>query len=178
MQHMVDVRCHPLKGARILRSMKNEKMDEVIKCVRHHHERYDGTGYPDKLKAENIPLTARIIAIADSFDAMTTDRPYRKAMTTDLAVAEIDRGAGFQFDSNLVKSFKELMGDKLNPKECANINTCSLFPRIGEPEISKAFEMQYCRANYQGCERYIGFWEGKLVSDYLLPDGELLLGAA
>lgn len=78
--------------------------------VRHHHERYDGNGYPDKLKGEEIPLGARIIAVADSFQAMTEDRPYRKALTKDEALAEIFRCSGTQFDPRVVQALMRTMG--------------------------------------------------------------------
>lgn len=73
-------------------------LDAVVQAVRHHHERYDGHGYPDGLSGTDIPVTARIIAVADSFDAMTSDRPYRKAMHTLEAADEIARNSGTQFD--------------------------------------------------------------------------------
>lgn len=77
--------------------------------VRHHHERWDGKGYPDGLKGEDIPLGARIIAVADSFDAMTSDRPYRRGMTPEAAIAEIQRNAGTQFDPKVVEAFVRAM---------------------------------------------------------------------
>lgn len=74
---------------------------EVCLAVRHHHERWDGSGYPDQLSGERIPLNSRIIAIADAFDAMTSDRPYRAAMPVQQAVEELEAGAGSQFDPEL-----------------------------------------------------------------------------
>jgi HD-GYP domain-containing protein (c-di-GMP phosphodiesterase class II) len=73
--------------------------------VRHHHERVDGDGYPTGLVGEGVPLGARIIAVADAFDAMTTDRPYRRALTEEAALAELDRGAGQQWDAEFVRIF-------------------------------------------------------------------------
>ena len=73
--------------------------------IRYHHERYNGTGYPEGLAGEQIPLLARVLAMADSYDAMTSSRPYRKAMTHDQAVAEIKRCAHFQFDEKIVQAF-------------------------------------------------------------------------
>jgi diguanylate cyclase (GGDEF)-like protein/putative nucleotidyltransferase with HDIG domain len=78
--------------------------------IRHHHERWDGTGYPDGLAGEQIPLGARIIAVADSFDAMTTDRPHRKALPVEVAVAELRNCAGTQFDPDVVRAFVETLG--------------------------------------------------------------------
>jgi HD-GYP domain-containing protein (c-di-GMP phosphodiesterase class II) len=77
--------------------------------VRHHHEHYDGNGYPDHLKGEAIPIGARIIAIADAFQAMTAERPYRHAMGQEAAIAELQRCSGTQFDPNLVKTFIEIL---------------------------------------------------------------------
>ena len=71
----------------------------------YHHEKYDGTGYPDGLKDNEIPLAARIIAVADTFDAMTTDRPYRKGRTADDAFDELKKLAGRQFDPSVVDAF-------------------------------------------------------------------------
>ena len=78
--------------------------------MRHHHERWDGTGYPDGLKGEQIPLAARVFAIADTLDALTTDRPYRKAVGFEAARAEIHRGAGTQFDPAVIAAY-DTIGD-------------------------------------------------------------------
>lgn len=97
---------HPVFGAVLVGSMPG--MDEVILGVRHHHERWDGRGYPDKLSGVNIPLIGRIMAVADAFSAMTTCRPYRKGMTEKQALAEIERGLGSQFDPELGALFIQL----------------------------------------------------------------------
>jgi putative two-component system response regulator len=89
-------------GPSIVEPLVNETIVEVI---RHHHDSYDGTGLNQKLRAEEIPLGARILAVADSFDAMTSDRPYRSAMAADIAIAEIKKCAGTQFDPLVVKAF-------------------------------------------------------------------------
>ena len=73
--------------------------------IRHHHERWDGRGYPDGLAGTQIPLGARVITVADAYDAMTSDRPYRKALSSEIALAELRRGAGRQFDPDLVETF-------------------------------------------------------------------------
>lgn len=90
---------HASIGARILEPL--EPLRPLIPAIKHHHERYDGTGYPDGLRGEAIPPGARIIALADSFDAMTTDRPYRKAFPISRALREISSGRGRQFDPEM-----------------------------------------------------------------------------
>ena len=82
-------------------------------AVRHHHERYDGTGYPDGLAGEAIPLAARIVTTADAFDAMTSDRSYRRALAFDVALAEIERGAGTQFDPITATAFSRISRERL-----------------------------------------------------------------
>jgi len=94
---------HSECGSKILGNVK--KLKEVIPGVRGHHEKYDGSGYPDKLKGTEIPRIARIIAVADTFDAMTTDRPYRKALSMDTAIGELKKNIGVQFDSEVVQNF-------------------------------------------------------------------------
>ena len=81
--------------------------EEVIPLVLYHHERYDGNGYPEGLKGEGIPIIAAIIAVADTFDAMTSDRPYRPALADDAALAELQKCAGAQFDPQCVKGFAQ-----------------------------------------------------------------------
>ncbi len=97
------IKKHPIFGYEIMSHIKSLK--DVIPGMRYHHERPDGRGYPDRLQAGKIPLIARVIAIADTFDAMTSDRPYRKALTDAEALKEVRRCAGTQFDPMLVKTF-------------------------------------------------------------------------
>jgi len=97
------MREHPLVGEDIL--VHIEQMKGVRKIMRAHHEKWDGTGYPDGLKGEDIPVHARIIAIADTFDAITTDRPYRKAADWKTATDEIKRCSGRDYDPSLVEAF-------------------------------------------------------------------------
>jgi len=98
---------HPAIGAEIVGQMETYKRIAVI--VRHHHERWDGRGYPDGLAGETIPLGSRIICVADSFDAMTSDRPYRGALSYDDARAELIRNAGTQFDPTIVSAFERAL---------------------------------------------------------------------
>ena len=97
------MRTHPVVGWEILRDI--DFLGDAKLVVRHHHERWDGTGYPDALRGEDIPLLARVFAVADALDALTTDRPYRAG--TDLVTArrEIEHGAGAQFDPAVIEAF-------------------------------------------------------------------------
>lgn len=94
---------HPTMGSDLV--LRTNVPAEVAAVVRHHHERWDGRGYPDGLAGEAIPLSARVLAVADAFDAMTTLRPYRTAMTVDMAYDEIHAAAGTQFDPAVVAAF-------------------------------------------------------------------------
>ncbi|MBC8160977.1 MAG: response regulator [Roseiflexaceae bacterium] len=98
---------HPEIGARIVSQMRFASKVEPI--VRHHHERWDGRGYPDSIGGASIPIGARIVAIADSYDAMTTDRPYRAALSQEESIARLDAGAGTQWDPVLVEQFVTLI---------------------------------------------------------------------
>jgi len=100
------VRLHSQTGERILKPIVDD--EEILKAVRHHHERYDGWGYPDGLQGEQIPRLARIIAVADTFDAMTSERSYRKALTEEEACAEVERCRGTQFDPEAADAFLEV----------------------------------------------------------------------
>jgi response regulator RpfG family c-di-GMP phosphodiesterase len=110
------LKSHPVIGASIIENM--EFLADAVPLVKHHHERYDGGGYPDGLKGSGIPLGARIIAIADSYDAMTTDRPYRKALTRDVALNTLITKAGTQFDADAVAKFVEMLErDGFQPRQ-------------------------------------------------------------
>ena len=98
-----EIQKHPTYGASVLSHV--EMLHEVSDAVRYHHERWDGQGYPAGLQGEQIPLLARILQLADSFDAMTNDRPYRHAFSRDVALDEIRRCSGSQFDAQLANRF-------------------------------------------------------------------------
>jgi putative nucleotidyltransferase with HDIG domain len=97
------MREHPVKGYEI--ASKIEMLKPIMSAVRNHHERWDGTGYPDKLVSDDIPMAARIVAIADAFDAMATDRPYKKALPLDECEAMLRRASGKMYDPELIEIF-------------------------------------------------------------------------
>ena len=96
---------HPARSAELVGTISNLR-GSVERIVRHHHENFDGSGYPLGLAGEDIPLGARIVMIADTTDAMTTDRPYRRALSYDRVLAELDKYSGIQFDPKLVRAFR------------------------------------------------------------------------
>ncbi|HEV2293489.1 MAG TPA: HD domain-containing phosphohydrolase [Tepidisphaeraceae bacterium] len=105
------IKKHPEIGARILQDIK--QIRDIIPGVLHHHERYDGKGYPGGLAGEDIPLMGRIICLADSFDAMTSSRTYRKALPLEVALAEMRRCSGTHFDPRMSEAFLQISCDKL-----------------------------------------------------------------
>ena len=107
------IKGHPEKGYDILQPL--EQLASSLPGILHHHERYDGGGYPQGLKGEEIPLLARIIAVTDTFDAITSDRAYRKGKTAKEALAIIEKVAGTQLDPDLVEVFKEVCIGDLGP---------------------------------------------------------------
>jgi HD-GYP domain-containing protein (c-di-GMP phosphodiesterase class II) len=86
-----------------------EFLHDVRICIGQHHERFDGMGYPNRIKKDELLIEARILAIADSFDAMTSDRPYRKALSLDVAIIELHENAGAQFDPAIIEVFSQLI---------------------------------------------------------------------
>ncbi|MFZ5642080.1 MAG: HD-GYP domain-containing protein [Bacillota bacterium] len=101
------IRNHPAIGAKLLEPINF--LTELQSIVVYHHERYDGSGYPHGLKGESIPYTARIVGIADTWDAMTSHRPYRQALKTEEALRELEKGSGSQFDPAMVNTFISLV---------------------------------------------------------------------
>ncbi len=106
------IRMHPIKGAEILRPVK--QIQDLLPVIRHHHERLDGKGYPDGLKGDEIPLLSKIISVADSYDSMTSNRPYRPAPPKEYAISELERCSGTQFDPQVVKAFLKVLGRRGN----------------------------------------------------------------
>lgn len=103
------IRQHPVIGSELVGDV--EFLSDVVPIVRHHHERFDGAGYPDGLVGESIPLLARVLAVADSYDAMTSDRAYRPGMSQEQALVEIARVAGKQLDRDMARQFSALIAD-------------------------------------------------------------------
>jgi putative nucleotidyltransferase with HDIG domain len=98
---------HPAVGERILANVENYA--EIARIVRHHHERVDGNGYPDSLISDDIPLISRILAVADAYDAMTSDRPYREAMPSRVARLRVAQAVDSQFDTTVVAAFEAIL---------------------------------------------------------------------
>jgi putative nucleotidyltransferase with HDIG domain len=98
---------HPEQGVLILKDI--EQLENIIPLILYHHEKLDGSGYPEGLTEKDIPLGARILHVADSFDSMTSDRPYRKAPGVKYALSELQKFKGTQFDTNVVESFLQVL---------------------------------------------------------------------
>lgn len=110
-----DIKTHPSIGAHIL--MPAKIFDNLIPIVKYHHERFDGKGYPEKLVGEKIPYMARIVSVADAFDAMTSDRSYRPRFTLFNALSEIKNGEGTQFDPDIADTFLVIMKENFEQIE-------------------------------------------------------------
>jgi HD-GYP domain-containing protein (c-di-GMP phosphodiesterase class II) len=102
----IEVQRHPAAGARLVEPIRIAR--RALPYVLYHHERWDGSGYPTGIRGGEIPIEARVIAVADAFDAMTSPRPYRKPFTTERALEEVDRCAGTQFDPAVAEAFLEI----------------------------------------------------------------------
>ena len=104
---LIEIRKHPVTGAKMLSGIRSLRIG--VDCVLHHHERWDGDGYPYGLAGATIPLEARIVSVADAFDAMISDRPYRAAMPREAALAEVERCSGSQFDPKVANALLALV---------------------------------------------------------------------
>jgi HD-GYP domain-containing protein (c-di-GMP phosphodiesterase class II) len=122
------MKTHSAKSAELV-GLFSRFQGYVVSCVRHHHERWDGRGYPDGVGAENIPLGARIITIADTIDAMTTNRPYRNALPLEVVIAELNKGKGTQFDATLV----DLTVNSVTVRRL--ISDPTLIPEMSSPKL-------------------------------------------
>ncbi len=104
------IKQHPILGHDLLAS--SEKLKDIAKIVRHHHERFDGRGYPDGISSDNIPFESRILTVVDTWHAMTSDRPYRKALGFEVAFSEIEKGKGTQFDPIIADEFLKMISKR------------------------------------------------------------------
>jgi putative nucleotidyltransferase with HDIG domain len=122
------MKLHTVKGAEIVNTIRD--LRPIIPIVRSHHERWDGKGYPDALVGDQTPAVARVVAISDAFDAMTSDRPYRKGMPVEVAFGEIEKGLGRQFDPNFAQVFLRIRETIIEEmKANANANGRRTAPR-------------------------------------------------
>ena len=110
-----EIKNHPAIGAHILSNATMFK--DIIPIVKHHHEKYDGNGYPGRLKGEEIPFMARIAAVADTFDAMTSKRAYRDPLPLDVVKAEFEKNKGTQFDPQIADVFLEILNNNYDEIE-------------------------------------------------------------
>lgn len=117
MGEFTEVKKHPEIGEKICEPLKTTHIK--LPVIRHHHERIDGRGYPDKLAGTAIPMGARIMAVADAFDAMVSDRPYRRALSVDQAIAILKQGSGKQWDDELVKVFIDILKKSVSWEDSA-----------------------------------------------------------
>jgi putative two-component system response regulator len=111
------MRSHPSMGSEIIGNHSDELLNTAQILSMTHHEKWDGNGYPNKLKGDDIPLMGRIVAVADVFDALTSDRPYKKAWAIEDAVRIIEEGSGTHFDPNLIDPFKSVLPEILKIRE-------------------------------------------------------------
>jgi len=109
-EEKIEIEKHALRGYYILSGFA--ELEEVLKGVKSHHESYNGTGYPEGLLENNIPLIGRIIAVADAYDAMTSERPYRKAKTKKQAIVKLKKCSGRQFDPEIIEIFIKILKAK------------------------------------------------------------------
>jgi len=121
-----EIQKHPMMGYKILKELRN--LHKVLPGVRNHHESYNGKGYPDGLMGDEIPLMARILAVADSFDAMGSDRPYRRGMETEKIEEIFRRGSGEQWDARVINAYFTARDDVRNICESHSMTSCFLVP--------------------------------------------------
>ena len=127
------IQSHPVKACDILDGLID--LDDICQMVRHHHERVDGKGYPDGIAGEKLDLGSRILAVADTYDAMTTDRPYRKGLSRETAVAELQRVMGSQLDSDIVQAFLSISEQSLRQNEKAQAKHSLLVREVKEASV-------------------------------------------
>ncbi len=161
------MKVHPTKGADLMEDCK--KLEPLIPYCKYHHERYDGQGYPAKLAGGDIPIEGRIVAVADTFDAMTSNRPYRKGLDPEIAIDEIEKNKGTQFDPVCADAFIRAYRDgrishilqvHLQNEKSIACPFCSTFIPIEEgADLGDAFECHVCHRNSRldkHNENYVG----------------------
>ena len=150
------LKTHTIKGKNI--ALSSPLFKDIADEILHHHERWDGMGYPDGLSKETIPLLSRIVSVVDSFDAMISDRPYRKRMSVNEAIEELKRNSGTQFDPRVVSEFIPLVEDKTSKKVKGEINITEKF--IANNKSNKSY------SNYVNTSI--------LFSKYIIDDGVVI----
>ncbi|MGB3328836.1 MAG: HD-GYP domain-containing protein, partial [Thermomicrobiales bacterium] len=133
-EEWVEMRSHAVIGADIIARLAQS--DRIAIIIRHHHERWDGSGYPDGLKGEEIPLGSRIIAVADTYEAMTADRPYRRALPAETAYKEILANSGSQFDPLVVSAFSRAFRPASREEQIAWGLTPAPGPEVHHPSVA------------------------------------------
>ncbi len=128
------IKTHPEIACDILDGLV--ELNDICQMVRHHHERLDGKGYPDGLDDKQLDLGSRILAVADTYDAMTTDRPYRKALSREQAILELKRSTGTQLDANVVDIFSTLSDDTLSSDEIVDRKSSLLIRELTDDSVS------------------------------------------
>ncbi|MCQ2515333.1 MAG: HD domain-containing protein [Saccharofermentans sp.] len=148
-EEWVVMKSHTKKGYQIARSAK--ELVDISEMILHHHEKWDGTGYPDGLSKDAIPLLSRIISVVDSYDAMVSNRPYRKGMSIDKAIAELKHCAGTQFDPKIVDEFvnmiPEIVPEETASKEETLVMASQVFRKVEvvNYDTSRVHGVDYCR---------------------------------
>ncbi len=160
-EEFAKMKIHPEKGARMMQDIPFLK--HVIPYCLYHHERFDGRGYPFQLSGDKIPIEGRLVAVADTFDAMTSNRPYRKGMDPELAIAELERGRGTQFDPEcvdaLIRCYREgrissIMQDYMKDERSAACPFCSTYIKVSEvAAINTEFHCEVCKRRVRLSEK-------------------------
>lgn len=170
------MKIHPERGARMMQDCK--ALVPLIPFALYHHERYDGKGYPFGLQGEDIPIEGRLLAVADTFDAMTSNRPYRKGMPAEVAIAELEKGKGTQFDpacvDALVRCYREgkidsILQEYSKGEQSIACPFCSTYVRMPEgTSVGERFECGVCHRTIQ-LQQSNDVYFGEVVSAVELP---------
>ncbi len=172
-EEFAKMRVHPERGAELMRDSK--KLQQLIPYCLYHHERYDGKGYPKGLKGEEIPIEGRIVAVADTFDAMTSNRPYRKGLDPEIAIAELIKCKGTQFDPECADAFvRAFRAGKINhvlqvyheqDEKSFACPFCSTYIQV--PEAAKVDDIFKCRVCHRSVrlEQIDNAYHGALVAE-------------